>query len=364
MTVTRALLLFARADVGAIEGWFRVEDGRVIARDMALDHLPSLEPDERLILILQGDEVAIRWIELPALTYAQAAAAARLAIADHSIGAPDSLHVAIGDVHGGRRMVATIDADLLRQWIGWAQAIGIDPDHVVPLPLLLAYGEGAPRLWDRPGLSVVRGHDHAFAVEPDLAPTILGTIAPEPMDDARFEAELPAALAVLPLDLRQGRFARRRVWRVDDAWKRRMRRLAIAAAILIVAVPIARVGRIGIDGWLMDQEASRIARLALGRESLPEGAQTAMSLRAEGLRGPGMGFPNGAALLFDAVKLTPNVELTDLDFSAEGVLTASVTGASAADVSALVGRLSQSGLAIETLPGGDANRSTLRIRRA
>ncbi|TZG29041.1 type II secretion system protein GspL [Sphingomonas montanisoli] len=364
MTVTRALLLFARADVGAIEGWFRVEDGRVVARDTALDHLPPLEPDERIILVLQGDEVTIRWIELPALTDAQAAAAARIAIAEHSIGAPDTLHVAIGDVHGGRRMVATVDADLLQQWIGWAQAIRLDLHHVVPLPLLLAYGDGAPRLWDRPGLSVVRGHDHAFAVEPDLAHAILCTIVPEPMDDARFEAELPAALAVLPLDLRQGRFARRRAWRIDDAWKRRMKRLAIAAAILLVAIPVARIGRIAFDGWRMEREASRVARLALGRESLPEGANAAMTMRAEALRGPGIGFPGGAAMLFGAVRQTPNVELTDLDFSAEGVLTASVTGASAADVSALVGRLSQSGLAIETLPGGDANRSTIRIRRA
>ena len=364
MTVTRALLLFARADVGAIEGWFRVEDGRVVARDMALDHLPPLQPDERLILILQGDEVAIRWIELPALTDAQAAAAARLAIADHNIGAPDTLHVAIGEVHGGRRMVATIDADLLGRWLAWAQAIGIDPDHIIPLPLLLAYGEGAPRIWTRPGLSVVRGHDHAFAVDPDLAPVILGAVEAEAMDDAQFEAELPAALAVLPIDLRQGRFVRRRVWRIDDAWKRRMKRLAIAAAILLVAIPIARIGRIAFDGWRMEREASRVARLALGRESLPEGPHAAMTARAEALRGPGMGFSNGAALLFDAVRQTPNVELTDLDFSAEGVLTASVAGASAADVSALVGRLSQSGLAIESLPGGDANRSTLRIRRA
>jgi general secretion pathway protein L len=364
MTISRALLLFARADVGAIEGWFRVSEGRVVARDVALERLPIADDGERVVLILQGDEVAIRWLELPALTEAQAAAAARLALAEHSLAPIDSLHVAIGEIHGGRRMVAAIDADLLGRWIAWAHAIGIDLDHIVPLPLLLAYGEGPTRLWARPGLSVVRGHDRSFAAEPDLALAILGDETTDSIDDAGFEAELPAALAMLPLDLRQGRFARRRIWRIDDSWKRRMKRLAIAAAILLVAIPVARLGRIAFDSWRIEREAGRVARLALGRESLPEGPHAAMTMKAEGLRGPGMGFPAGSAILFDAVRQTPNVSLIDLDFSTDGVLTASVSGTSPADVSALVARLSQSGLAIEATPGGDASRSVLRISRA
>ena len=153
------LLLFGQEDIGAIEGWFRIVDGEIVARGAGLTEIAGAGDDERVMLALRGPDVAIDWVELPALTEPQAIAAARLALAERSVAGIDHLHVAIGDVHGGRRMVATIDTDRLSGWIAWAQGEGLDPDHVVPLPLLIAYGEGPARLWERHGLGHVRGHD-------------------------------------------------------------------------------------------------------------------------------------------------------------------------------------------------------------
>lgn len=358
----RALLLFAEDEVGAIEGWLRLADDRVIARGARLDGLPQPEDDERLFLILQGSEVAIRWIELPALTEAQALSAARIAIADASLGAADALHVVLGRVHGGHRLAASIAHERMAAWIGWATGTGIEIDHIVPLPLLIAYGEGPARLWARPGLTLVHGHGLAFAIEPDLAAAVLAGQDVEPIDDACFEAELPSALAALPLDLRQGVWRHRPSWRIDAGWRRRMIAYAIAATILLALVPIARLGRIGWDSYQMRTEAGNVARATLSTKDVPKDPQAALRTALERRQGPGMGFVDGAAILFGAVRQTPNVELTDIGFDESGVLSATVRTASAADLAELVRRIGSSGLIVET--GGTGQGATgLRIHR-
>jgi general secretion pathway protein L len=313
------------------------------------------------MLALRGPDVAIDWVELPALTEPQAIAAARLALAERSVAGIDHLHVAIGDVHGGRRMVATIDTDRLSGWIAWAQGEGLDPDHVVPLPLLIAYGEGPARLWERHGLGHVRGHDQAFAIEIDMIPVVLGDVETVSIDDAAFEAGLPAALVSLPIDLRQGRFVRRREWRVDANWWHRMRGYAIAVLIVLALVPVVRLGRIAYDTHHFTTEARRVARLALGRESLPDDPRVALRQRLEGLRGPGLGFTPSATILFGAIARTPNVELTGLTFDPSGMLIANVNASNPADLADLVQRIGQGGMMVETIAGSVRGSSVLQV---
>lgn len=358
----RALLLFAEDEVGAIEGWLRIADDRVVTRGARLDGLPQPEEDERLFLLLLGSEVAMRWIELPPLTEAQALAAARIAVGETSLGPVDALHIAIGRVHGGHRLVASIANARMAAWIEWASGAGIEIDHIVPLPLLIAYGDGPARIWARSGRTLVHGHAQAFSIEPDLADAVLAGQAVEAMDDARFEAELPAALAALPLDLRQGVWRRRQSWRIDAGWRARMMRYAIAAAILLALIPIARLGRIGWDAYQLRQEAGDVARTTLGLSDAPENPRAAMQQRLEHLQGPGMGFVDGAAIMFGAVRQTPNVELADVGFDDSGTLSARVRTASTADLAELVRRIGSSGLVVETGSTGQGM-TDIRIHR-
>ncbi|KKC26906.1 type II secretion system protein GspL [Sphingomonas sp. SRS2] len=355
----RALLLFAEDEVGVIEGWLRLADDRVIARGSRIDGLPQPGEDERVFLLLLGSEVAMRWIDLPPLTEPQALTAARIAIGETSLGPVGALHIAIGRVHGGQRLVAAIATARIAAWVEWAADAGVEIDHIVPLPLLIAYGEGPARMWARPGRTLVHGHALAFAIEPDLAEVMLTGQDVEPMDDARFEAELPSALAALPLDLRQGVWRRRRAWRIDSGWRGRMIRYAVAAAILLVLIPVARLARISWDSHQMRQEAGNVARATLGLGQAPEDPRAVLQRRLERLQGPGMGFVDGAAILFGAVRQTPNVELADVGFDDSGVLSARVRTASAADLAELVRRIGSGGLTVEA---GGAGQGTTDIR--
>jgi general secretion pathway protein L len=358
----RALLLFAEDEVGAIEGWFRLDEGRVVARGARIDALPPSDEEERIYLLLGGSEVTIRWLELAALTDAQALAAARIEIADNSLGSVEALHLAIGPLHGSHRIVAAIAGERMAGWIDWATSLGLEPDHVVPLPLLIAYGEGPTRVWKRPGRTVVHGYQRAFAIEPELAAVLLGEEAVEAIDDIRFEAELPATLPALPLDLRQGAWSRRRTLRVDPDWRRRMDRLAIAAAILIALIPVARLGRIVWDGYRLRSEAASVAQKTLGLSDRPSDPRALLRARLERLQGPGMGLVDGAAVLFSSVRETPNVELGELRFDESGTLSANITTASAADLAGLVQRIGSSGLVVE-ISGSGRGTTSIRIHR-
>jgi len=74
-----------------------------------------------------------------------------------------------------------------------------------------------------------------------------------------------------------------------------------------------------------------------------------------------MGFVEGAATMFGAVRQTPNVELAGLRFDESGILTADVTGGSA-DIASLAARIGPSGLAVEVGTGSSGG-GIIRVRR-
>lgn len=300
--VSAALLLFARGDVGSIDGWVRVSGGRIADRGYGIDTLTAPIGNERLTLVMQG-------------------------------------------------AAAQIEADLLDRWIDWAAGKGLDPDHIVPLSSLVAARDAK-----------ARRHDPRFRVDADLAALIFDDEPVRPMDDAGFQAALPAALLKQPIDLRQGRAVRRSGWRGSAAWRRRMARYAVALLLLIALAPVARIGRMAFEAWRFESAALHVARRALGDPGLAGDPHAALRDRLIALHGPGMGFSAAAAVLFDAVARTPDVELSGLSFD-RGMIVAGVTSTGPADLARLVERIGQRGLIVETMPGAGRGSSVLRIRQ-
>lgn len=281
------------------------------------------------LCIVPGEHVAIHWIALPPLTQAQARAAARLAVADLCAAPMDTLHVAVGERDDeGRYPVAVIDRGLM------AALVADDPDHAVPEPLLLP-DDGWVRL-DRGDHVLLRGPGIAATVSPEVASLLVqGTV--------RDVTDLEPGV---PLDLRQGEFARG--WR----WPRVTRRAAVLGALCVallaanVAVPVLRAH---LQAAQLRREAAEIGReLAALR-----GAEPAV------------------AALFAAVRSTPEVELTALDFS-DGLLRADIAGDGEGLVRAIEARgfvaLAQGRSRIEITPDNArvaerrAERDALRVR--
>jgi general secretion pathway protein L len=304
-------------------GWLLVEGGGVTARGGAGDEVVA-GPGVATALAVPGDAVAIHWLDLAAgLAPAQAAAAARLMLADASAESPAGMHLAVGRPERGLTPVALVPSALMARWVL------SDPDLIVPSPLLLpAPAEGLVRR-DGGAVPDYRGPGAAFSVEPELAALLAGDAAVTTIDEDGFEAGLGEALAAPALNLRQGAFARRRQWHVD---KGRVRRLALLALALVAASLILQV--------------ATIMRYAFAADALEaEAAELAGSAPAAGDARPG--FAPLATVLFDSVRAIPNVELTRIDYRPDGSLSAIVQVDSPATLAIFRRHVEASGLRVE-----------------
>jgi general secretion pathway protein L len=318
-------ILLAFAGEGAAPGrWLLIEGGRVIARGEEGDEV-LLQPGTRTALAVPGAEVAIHWLELAeGLAPAQAAAAARLMLADASADSLADMHVAVGQPERDLTPVALAPAALMAAWIER------DPDIVIPTSLLLLPPEeGLARRDAGRTTPDYRGPAAAFSVEPEIARLLVGEAPTAAVDEEAFEAGLAAALSPPALNLRQGAFARRRQWRVDGSRLRRVAWLALALAALSLIVQLALI-------LAYSSSASRI-----GDEAAALAARTPAGANAR------LGFTPLAATLFEAIRAVPNVELSRLEYRPDGILSAIVTTDSPASLMALRQRIEASGLIVQ-----------------
>lgn len=275
-------------------------------------------------LAVPGGDVAIHWLDLAeGLAPAQAAAAARLMLADASAEPLDDLHVAVGRAEAGLTPVALVPNAKMTEWLAAAEAAGLDVDAMTPTSLLLLAPETG---FARRGLDH-RGIAAAFALEPELTAVLTGDQPVEEIGDARFEAALPILLDALPIDLRQGPFARRRRLRIDAGWGRRVALFALAALALTLLIQVTLILRYTFAAERLETE---LAALETGQGPAPA-----------------PGFGPVASRLFEAVRATPNVQLARIEYRPDGSLAASLTADSPATIAAFRARAEAGGLSVE-----------------
>ncbi len=321
------LLIVFADETGRLGCWLLLDRDESASGEVAAG-LPAGQA--RTVLVVPGEQVTLHWLELAeGLTGPQAAAAARLMLADASADPLADMHVAVGRAERGRTPVALAPAASMSAWLAAAASVALDPDLVTPSPMLLAPPDAGfvrrqvTTVWD------YRGPAAAFAIEPELAGPLVGEASVDTIDEARFAAGLPALLAAPALDLRQGPFARRRQWRMEGRRLRRVAALAVALAGLSLAVQVATILSFTFAADRLEAEAAALAGApGAGADARP-------------------GFGAAAAILFEAVRATPNVELSRIDYRADGSLDATVMLDSPATFAALQARIEAGGLSVE-----------------
>ena len=351
------LLVFLRGDDDL--AWLRLDGDAIVARGSAN---PVADAADLVIAVAPGERVTLHWVEMPALAPAQAAAAGRIAAAEVCAAPIGAAHVAVGPRDdAGNCCLAVVDAAAMAGWLARCAAAGLDPDSVVAAPLLIAAPAEGATVAEAGDLILARGDRLAFAAEPELAARLIGDAAPARLDAAAFEASLGAALDALPVDLRQGMFAKLRPWRLD---LKRLRRLALWGALILLSVPA-----IDVVLLLRHSFAADTAELALANEArrlLPRDtaivdpvAQIEARLAETGAAGPG--FSTAAAALFTALRDVGGAELTSLRYG-DRQLTASVATASGGDLGVVQERLAATGF--EATPGAprtEAGKATVEL---
>ena len=342
MSVEDSLLVFADA-AGVPRRWRLLSGGAVVGRGEQVAELPPARPWVRVVLAVPGTDVTLHWLELDGdLTAVQAAAAARLRIAEESPEPVSDLHVAAGRVERGLTCVAVVPVERMSAWIASARALGIEPDIILPAPLLLmAPGEGLVRHAEGP-VPDYRGVARAFSLEDDLAKLLVADAAVTDVDDGAREAGFGPALAAPPINLRQGVFARRREWAIDWPRVRRMAALAAVLLLLSLAIQLVIIMRTTFAADRVQAEATELRRATPG------------TVR--------MAYAPIAGVLFEAVRDTPNVTLTQVVYQPDGTLRASLLADTPATMDLVRGRIEARGLqAVGALPTDMGGRAALQM---
>ncbi|HEX8449819.1 MAG TPA: type II secretion system protein GspL [Allosphingosinicella sp.] len=343
-----ALLLFLARD-GGVDGWIRLAEGAVAERGAGLDDADG-HRSAPVVAVAPGEAVTLRWLEFPpGLSPAQAAGAARLMAAELSAQPVGDLHVAVGpgSADGAGRCVGLVPVETMRTWLDGLEGAGFDAERIIPETLLLQAPAEGLATWDSGLLRLYRGTDEAFAAEPELGDLLLSGRSAVPVDPEGFVAGLAGALDQAPLDLRQGAFGRRRDWRVAPARARRLAGMTAALLLVSLAVQVALIARYMFAADSAEAETGRVAAAALHRNTGLADPKAALTRRLAELRGGGAGFTATSEALFEAVKATPNIELTAIAFSPDGSLRATAQADSPAAIEALRQRVEASGFAAE-----------------
>jgi general secretion pathway protein L len=284
-------------------------------------------PDGPVIAVAPAEAVTLHWAEVPARTPAQAVAAARLLVAEASAAPIGELHVAVGDEGDADRPIAVVSAAVMTEWLESLMADGIDPVAIVPAPLLLPRPEEDYVTAEVGAEWLVRGRSVAFAHDPLITPLVTGDAEPRALTPDEMAAAHESVLAQVPLDLRQGPFARRRRRAIDWPLVRRLGVLAASILLATLAIDVVRIAKYSFGADALDARADALGRTGLARGETVTDVDRQLSERLSGVRGPGVGFSAAVAAVYAAVRAVPGTELTGLDFSPNGDLRLSVAAA-------------------------------------
>ncbi|MBA2467014.1 MAG: hypothetical protein H0V46_05340, partial [Sphingomonas sp.] len=334
--------------------WWRVADGAIVARGADGAWVGLARGGAAMTLIGLAPAASVRLTMASpapgAATPRQAASVARVAAVEDSLGDPATLHAVTVPVPGdeGALVSAVVANSTMLEWIDWASALHVDPDHIVPAGSLLpvageewvAASVGAEHLVGRRALVLPN--------EPALVEAVVGGAEIRELPPEIIEAEIAAMAAAPILDLRTGRFAKRR-WLVID--RDRIRELmTLACLIPIIALLWAVITLVRLDraSDRLDAETLRIAEQVVGRPVTLETAEAEMVQRLGPRAGPGLSAP--LAALYQGMQTEGGVSSTQIGYRGDGTLSATLAAPSVGDINRLLIALQRAGYRITAVP--------------
>lgn len=331
--MSRRLFVLLPASGTALRWRTQGEDGRTLASGLLVDDAEAaIDEDTRVTAIVPGSAVSLHWVELAAASAAQAASAARHLAADFVAAPIADQHVAAATETDadGRRLIGIVDKGVMAGWLATLAHHGLDPDEMVPAPLMLPVAEDAVSTLRSGDTLLVRAPDLALETEPTLAEMLIGGRALRPI--LRDILDLPA-YPDAPLNLRQGEFRKappRAIGRAD------IRRMALLAAGIVAAwlgADLALALRHHFAANALEAEMQ-----ALAAKALPGAAITAPALQLQqryAASASSGGFTGMAASLFGALQASGTIRLESLRYEPTGTMRATLitpVGASAEPV--------------------------------
>ena len=311
--------------------WWRVDDGVITQRGQDEDvrdaaGLPSASPSERIMALVPTELTYVSWLSFPDLRPRQAEGAARIEAARRGIGGTEHNHAATRALEDedGHVLAATIAPAALSGGLAHLQALGIDPEYVTPLGLLVAPDHEGWIEAEIGGERFLRSDRAIMPAEPKLVAAIAGEIKPLVLNDQETDAALEIGFADPPLNLRQGRFAKRR--RIQTFGKREWQLIAATLALAILATLL--IALVTLAKYSIGESQENARALAAARTVVPgapdlDGAERELDRRLIA-SGGGASFGAATAALFQTVRSVPDVTVRRIAYAPDGTLSATL----------------------------------------
>lgn len=357
--------VFPTAEIQASH-WWLVADGALEAKGCDADpllaaglKLPSVENEPVTHIALMPAAMAlVRWHDpLDDMTEQQALAAARLAAQDSSLDL-ENLHIAAVVDEAGQAATASVGKDIMANGLLQLQALGIDPDVIVPAGWLISPQDEIVAEADFGFEKLLRADKMIAPDEPSLRAHLIGenrvTILPEEsVDHALVDAAYNATL-----NLRSGAFAKKAQAHMTAQQKRLLGWLAVGAIVLSLLIPVVQLIKYHWATADANSGALAAAEPMIGAVETVEEADRLLDARLISENRGNIAFSVPASALFSAVQQTQGVSIERISYRRDGVVSAGLTAVRNEDMNPALVALQKAGFVITATPRTDATGSS------
>lgn len=350
--MTQRLLLLlpeVRPPGDASASWWRLDEEAILEEGSGADWRQFVRPPAAggiglpLVALAPSAAVRLSFHEAKGETDRQRLGVARAEALAGAMADPATVH-AVAGIHDDRLCVASVANGTMVEWLDWFASHGVDPDAIVPAGLLLPPTPG----WTTVALGAERivGRDTlVFADEPALREALVGEeeVATLPADAL---AERLRFAAASPLNLRSGRFARRRLLVLD--WRRVRELAAIAATIPLLGalIALAMIIRLNQASDRLEAETVRLASAALGSQVTAAAAGSALDARISQVPGASGSPFVPLAAVYQHVQQVPGASASSLSWRPDGTLVVSLAATRVEDLNRILAALQRSGFRV------------------
>ena len=358
------LTAFPATDVEALY-WWHVRDGAVQAWGCDPDPLtasqacgPDTVPDDMcMIALVPSHLTSIRGHDaIGEATDSQALAAAKIAAKASSLEG-DNVHI-VGTLNGsGEAVTALIGRDILSAGLIRLQALGIDPDAIIPSGWLLPVVEDGAVSADFGFDRVLRTENIIVTDDAALRRIFLAERNVTPITGDAFDAMMLDASDRRDLNFRSGAFAKKTRRTMDAGQKRRLGWMAAALVVVTIAIPFVQLAKYHSAASEAEEAALASAATVVAEQADADSAERALDQRLIAENRGNIMFPVPASALYSALQQVPDVALARMAYGENGIVSATLSAVRNEDINPVLIALQEAGFIITATPRTDATGS-------
>lgn len=357
------LLLPAAPDRNeAVASWWSMTGDDIVEQGTDarwIELVARVTPGGSLSLVALAPVAAVRlsFPQAEGTTERQRAGVARARALAESFAETETLHAVAGEDEG-RLAVAVVANSQMIEWLDWLAAFGVEPDAIVPTGLILPLTEewtaaslGPDAMLGRAGM--------VLPDEPAFREAIVADATVRSLSGDDVAIRLARMARTLPLNLRSGRFARRRLFVLDRGRLRELLALACLIPLVGFVMAMVMIARLEQASNRLEAETARLSSAAVGREVSAADAGSALDMRIGSLPGAS-GSPFGPlTAVYQQMQQVPGVAATNVQWRADGTLVLELAATRLEDVNRLLIGLQRAGYRVTATNRASPNGATL-----